>query len=290
MAELITDDMIAQAKADRDWHPLAEVFPLMDDDQFQSFVDDIGQRGQRESIKVWNGQVIDGRNRQIAVIWNGHSPDYRDVSGEYTEDELADYVWSLNFERRHLNPSQQAMAAQRMKEATGKTTKEVVQQTGSSDRMVKRAARVKDKGCPELIRAVESGDIRLGDAEKIVDLDHEEQRARVASVMSGKSDTVTKIDNRIEPAQKGDKLTEFAAPFVAAVRDIDRISEEIDLPDRNAIELSDVRTAIVQMTPKALCCDDLSCEVCMGKEFLTEKQWAEPGIRAKHQLKHNESS
>lgn len=44
-------------------HPVAMLFPEMEGDQWNKFIVDIRDNGQREPIVVHNGQVIDGRNR-----------------------------------------------------------------------------------------------------------------------------------------------------------------------------------------------------------------------------------
>ena len=47
-------------------HPIANIFPLLDENSptFKAFVEDIEKRGQREPIWIFEGKILDGRNRQ----------------------------------------------------------------------------------------------------------------------------------------------------------------------------------------------------------------------------------
>ena len=44
-------------------HPLAEIFPLLDDKALQDLADDIKQNGQQTPILACRGTIVDGRNR-----------------------------------------------------------------------------------------------------------------------------------------------------------------------------------------------------------------------------------
>ena len=49
-------------------HPLADMFPLIEGEDFQSLVDDIVANGIRVPIMLYEGKVLDGRNRLRAAI------------------------------------------------------------------------------------------------------------------------------------------------------------------------------------------------------------------------------
>src|SRR5580704_17028453 len=57
-----------------DFHPLANLFPLIEDAEFEALVEDIRENGQREDIVLHKGQVLDARNRYRACIAAGISP------------------------------------------------------------------------------------------------------------------------------------------------------------------------------------------------------------------------
>ena len=90
------------------FHELADVFPLLSETELNSLTEDIRQHGLREPIVLYQGKVLDGRNRWLACQRLGITPATREFQG----DALAAlaYVWSANFHRRHLTPSQAAVA------------------------------------------------------------------------------------------------------------------------------------------------------------------------------------
>ena len=92
------------------FHPVAEIFPLMDDIDLQELADDIKANGQKEAIWLhpWDGRIIDGRNRYRACILAGVTPATRQWNGQ---GSLVLFVFSLNLHRRHLTASQKATVA-----------------------------------------------------------------------------------------------------------------------------------------------------------------------------------
>ena len=89
-------------------HPLSDIFPLMTDPQLASLAEDIRQHGQSAPIWLYEGKVLDGRNRLKACQGAGVTPTTRDFAG--SRQEALSFVWGQNFHRRHLNPSQAAVA------------------------------------------------------------------------------------------------------------------------------------------------------------------------------------
>lgn len=157
-------------------HPAAMLFPEMEGDQWNKFVVDIRDNGQREPIIIHNGKVIDGRNRLRACSWLKIEPKVRQYQGR--EDDILPYVLSLNLNRRHLTESQRAMVATKI--ATMKhgrpekdanlhvSREEAAQMLSVSARSVATAKQVTTKGEPEVVAAVETGKISLNEASKIV--------------------------------------------------------------------------------------------------------------------------
>lgn len=85
-------------------HPAAEVFPLLSEEEYQAFKADIATHGLREPIWLYEGRILDGRNRYRACRELGIAPLFR----TYTGDSPVAFVWSLNGERRHLDVAQRA--------------------------------------------------------------------------------------------------------------------------------------------------------------------------------------
>jgi ParB-like chromosome segregation protein Spo0J len=53
---------------DYEFHPLANIFPLMEGDAFEELVEDIRRHGLRDPIVLFQGQILDGRNRYGACL------------------------------------------------------------------------------------------------------------------------------------------------------------------------------------------------------------------------------
>ena len=93
-------------------HPAANIFPLIEGPEFESFCADIAANGQMEPVVIdaATGLLIDGRNRVRACNTLG-------IVVETTSYEGADvmqFVVSHNLHRRHLTDSQRAMVAGKM--------------------------------------------------------------------------------------------------------------------------------------------------------------------------------
>jgi ParB-like chromosome segregation protein Spo0J len=83
-------------------HPLASAFPLMRGAEFDELVADVRANGLIEPIVIYEGQVLDGRNRLRACQAAGIEPRFEPFVG----DDPAAFVISANVHRRHLTGEQ----------------------------------------------------------------------------------------------------------------------------------------------------------------------------------------
>lgn len=88
------------------FHPVANIFPLVEGKEFAELVKDIKDNGLYEPIWLWQDQIIDGRNRYRACSEAGIEPKYRLWEGN---GSLLTFVLSLNLKRRHLDQGQKAL-------------------------------------------------------------------------------------------------------------------------------------------------------------------------------------
>src|ERR1700756_295998 len=97
-------------QAELQFHPIANVFPLMQGTEFDNFVTDIRVHNVQEPIWLYEGKILDGRNRYRAA----QTASTECPTREYKGDNPLQFVISLNLKRRHLNTSQRAMVAEQL--------------------------------------------------------------------------------------------------------------------------------------------------------------------------------
>lgn len=88
-------------------HPAAEIFPYMAEDQFKGLVEDIRENGLLEPIVLFEGKIIDGRNRLRACKEAGVEPNFVEVQ----DVDPTNFVISRNLHRRHLTIAQRCVIA-----------------------------------------------------------------------------------------------------------------------------------------------------------------------------------
>jgi ParB-like chromosome segregation protein Spo0J len=97
----------SNAEVTLECHPIANIFPLMTEQEMDLLVNDIAAHGQREPALVFEGKILDGRNRAIACERAGEKLKTKQFKG--TRQQALEHVWSTNFARRHMTSSQRAM-------------------------------------------------------------------------------------------------------------------------------------------------------------------------------------
>jgi ParB-like chromosome segregation protein Spo0J len=201
-------------------HPIADVWPMMDEDKLRELADDIRKNGQLVPVWLYEGKILDGRNRWAACQIAGVEPKTK----EYTGDEPTAFAVSMNDRRRHMNkgalaavaaelePFFAADAARRKKQTEGRPKKdaakpeekvpqvfarqrapqareEAAKSVGVNDRYVSDAKKVKQEA-PEVFERLKAGKITLQDAKREVakkptDDWRQDERDRQSEVKSG---------------------------------------------------------------------------------------------------------
>ena len=182
MAENPTLPGVSGDAPGREFHAVADLFPLLRGEAFEELAADIRKNGLRDPILVdAEGRILDGRNRYRACLQAGVEPRFIEWRGEGPLVELA---LSLNLRRRHLDESQRAMVAARlaklMEEEASKrrgrrpklaadmqpiprrrSAGEAAVMVSVSPRLVHYAIKILQDGSGELIAAVESGGLAV---------------------------------------------------------------------------------------------------------------------------------
>lgn len=86
-------------------HPYANLFPEMEGEGFDALVKNISDHGLVEPIMLFEGKILDGRNRFRACKKAGVKPRFETYKGN---DPLG-YVLAKNIQRRHLTASQRVV-------------------------------------------------------------------------------------------------------------------------------------------------------------------------------------
>jgi N6-adenosine-specific RNA methylase IME4 len=153
------------------FHPYAELFPMLSDEELDALAEDMLKHGQREPICLYDGMILDGRNRYIGCRRKGIEPRFT----VYRGDDPLGFAISMNLMRRQLNESQRAMVAAKIAtmkqgERTDIEPSAILRKVNQaraakflnvSTRSVQSAAAVHDTGTPELKHAVEHGSIAV---------------------------------------------------------------------------------------------------------------------------------
>lgn len=187
LAAAPVSDVVPWTGEGLEFHPLADLFPLIEGTEFVDMVSSIKANGLRHPVVLFEGKILDGRNRYRACLAADVVPQVEQFSGD---DPIA-FVVDENLTRRHLNESQRAMVAADMSRLTqgartdlsprGEMSQaERASVVGVGKRTVERADVVTDKGVPELAAAVRKGTISVNVAERVAQLDPDEQTRIVA--------------------------------------------------------------------------------------------------------------
>lgn len=197
-------------------HPLAGLFPMLAGAEESEFNQDVRNVGVNVKVTLFKGQLLDGRNRRRAARLAGQFC----PAEEYIGKDPLRFVMSRNVRRRHLTESQRAAAAaeaegfthggarrgEAAKDEKPATREEVAAMANVSVPTVARAARVKNKGTPELFNAVREGLIPANVAAQAVNLKPEEQKQVIAEVSAGRATSAKQVIKRGRVKERNEKI------------------------------------------------------------------------------------
>lgn len=94
-----------------EYHPIANLEPMMQEAELDLLVASMKRKGydKRKPITMYEGKILDGRNRYVAAEHVGIKAHTIEFKGTY-EEAVAESI-DLNNARRHKSPSQKAMSA-----------------------------------------------------------------------------------------------------------------------------------------------------------------------------------
>lgn len=113
-------------------HPFADVFPLIEGEEFDEMVLDVKRNGLRDPILLNHERtvLIDGRNRYRACEAAGVSVVFETLPDDQSEAMILDLIVSKNISRRQLTTGQRAFLALEYEKAFAEEAKERQREAG----------------------------------------------------------------------------------------------------------------------------------------------------------------
>ena len=119
-------------------HPLANMFPMIEGQAFEDLKADIRRQGILVAITLYQGKILDGRNRYAAAKAIGFTftkDNFTQFEGSVEEAEL--WVISTNMLRRQLTAKQkQEMVADRVRKSPKMSNRQIAKLLAVSHTMV----------------------------------------------------------------------------------------------------------------------------------------------------------
>jgi hypothetical protein len=228
-------DLAARAQAqegrmtDLPFHPLTELFPLIEGAEFDALVTSIKEGGQREPIVVLDGAILDGRNRYRACKAAGVEP----IAKEFVGTDPIRFVVDVNMRRRHLNESQRAMIAAKLATLTRGCVATQMPSLAESSRgteisvppisqgaasalmnvsidTIQSAKTVLAKGTPEEIKAAQDGKVAVSTIAKQIraNVTPEQRQQQAGRSLSAAGKNPERIENQRINAEIWQRLSE----------------------------------------------------------------------------------
>lgn len=210
----------------------AGIFPLLEGAAFEEFVADLSANGLREEITTYRGAILDGRNRYRGCAVAGIEPRYR----EYTGDDPLGFIISMNLRRRHLDESQRAMVAAKiagMRQGARTDLAQICAMSQASAaaalsvsrRSLQHAKAVRTRGVPDLVVAVERGQVAVSVAAEVAALPPAEQ----AKVIKKGEAAIIRAAASIKRKRKEARRNERQVAYAAAAAKVPDASERYEL-------------------------------------------------------------
>lgn len=108
-----------------EFHQLANGYPMLHGKEYEAFKADIAANGCHNPVYLFEGKILDGRNRFRACSELGIEP----VFAEYDGTDPTGFVESQNEHRRHLTAEWRRQQV-KAKRAEGKSTRQIAEEMG----------------------------------------------------------------------------------------------------------------------------------------------------------------
>lgn len=244
-------------------HPAADLFPMLGHDELRALADDIKENGQLEAIVLFDGKVLDGRNRLAACKLAGVEP--RTVTMGFRSGEVSPTAWVLskNLHRRQLTKSQAAAVAvealpmleaearerqgartdltQKIEQGENRNAKTSAAVAGNLlgvNRQYVSDAKTIKRDAPDQFDAIRKGETTLSEAKR--EVARRKRRDELALQFEERKQEAEplKVDAAVDAALQSSAQRKAAANFI---RDLDLCVEALFrvMPNRNEFVIAD---------------------------------------------------
>jgi ParB-like chromosome segregation protein Spo0J len=237
-------------------HPLADIFPPMGRYEYEELRADILRSGLLTPIVLFEGRILDGRNRYRVCLETGIAP----RTFNYVGDDPVSVVASMNLHRRHLNPSQRAMIAARLADSKPGGDRTKPQNCGLSHG--RAAARFKiSKRLVDLASALLNA-VATGEALGLV------EQVSNGEISLNKAMRVLKLAQLGSSSQRvgqSRRVNEIVLQAERLCRRMDLLVADVE---KTTTPCSDIRALLAQACDKAARCFDEQAECLRQSELL----------------------
>lgn len=201
------------------FHPLANLFPMIEGADFERLVADVRVNGILEKIVYLDGMILDGRNRYSAGLaaelfteeqraepgmWFREFSRAGGFAADVIERGPLAWVLSKNLARRHLNDDQRRMVAARLANLgrgrpsenpaeCGIKVKDAAAMVNVDRAGTERARTVLARAVPEVQKAVDHGRLSVAQAAQTAKLSPEDQQDVAELAEAGKANVVRTV-------------------------------------------------------------------------------------------------
>jgi predicted DNA-binding protein (UPF0251 family) len=266
-------------------HKYANIFPAIEDLELQVIIEDIQKNGLQSPIVLFEGKILDGRNRYKACQLAGVDPEFVEFKGNPLE-----FVISANLHRRHLSESQRAAVAAELLTCRNSDTDPILQREAAKIMNISRdsvnaAKKLKDKAPKKVFQAVKDGKISINKASldlAKIDKEHEPvfDKTEAKRLVP---DEIVKDWNRANEtaAELVSKIQHICTTLKRGLEDNDVIFREFSQSIVSQAE--GLRYSIKSQLPAYAVCfschgrKSKNCDVCSQRGFVSKYLWDSPG-------------
>ena len=200
-----------------EFHPLADLFPLMIGNEFGELVADIKANGLREKITLYKGKILDGRNRYRACRGADVKVETDDFEGDETCARA--FVISKNIHRRHLTGKQKHEIVEKLIKASPERSNNAIATIVKVDDKTVgavRAALERRSEIPNVTNRIDTKGRKQPAKKKrpTVEDFKRDIAAKKAAIVPGMPDSMTAPDP-VAPDEELALLREFARLFIS---------------------------------------------------------------------------